>query len=103
MSASKSFAVAASLALVALALTSGLASAQGGAPNPSGGTSAEPTVFDSGVFAMPAPGSDYASIGSSLRGWFLNLRISRQTAFARVSRFQGRTQTATVPKRLTER
>ena len=101
MSASKRFAAAASLAVVSLALIVATACAQGSGPSPSGGTSAEPSVFNSGVFSMPASGS--TSIVSSMRGWFLNLRIERQTAYFRSFSYQGRTQTATVQKHLSER
>jgi hypothetical protein len=104
MSASKSFAAAASVALLTIALAAASACAQGGGSNPSGGTSAEPTVMIPTVYAAPSTGSTgEVSLGSSLRGWFLNLRISRQVAYFRTSSLQGRTHVVAIQKRLWER
>jgi hypothetical protein len=101
MPAIKSLAFAAALMLATLALTAVSAGAQGAAPNPSGGTSAYPSPGEgSGPALEPARGD--APIGS-LRGWFLGLRMSRQSAFLRSWGFQGRTLTVIVPRQFWER
>lgn len=105
MSATRRFTLVFTLALAIIVMSAAAALAQGGSPNPSGGTHGCRQVLVEGAGSIGLV--DYLSKGLALdlglRGWFDGHAMSRYVVPAANRRVSGRTLTAVAPRRIWER
>lgn len=105
MSATRRLALVLTLALATVVASATAVLAQGGSPNPSGGTSAFQPVLDTGL--TPISLTDYLprgfSIDMSARSWISGFAASRYVALVGNRRLTVRTMAAVAPRRVWSR
>lgn len=100
MSATRRLALVLTLALATVVVSATAVLAQGGAPNPSGGTSSYNPGLDGGL--TPISLGDYMPRGFSIdltRSWVSTFAASRYVALAANHRLSVRTLAAVAPRR----
>jgi hypothetical protein len=104
MSAARRLVLVITIATLTLALSAASVLAQGGAPNPSGGTSLRPTIEDgTGSVALGRFLSSGYTIDLAARGWITNYAASRFTVPTASRPVAGRTLAAAMPRKVWER
>ena len=105
MSATRRLALVLTLALATVVASATVVLAQGGSPNPSGGTSSYQPTIDTGL--TPISLADYLprgfSIDMSARSWITGFAASRYVALAGAPRLTVRTMAAVAPRRIWSR